>query len=73
MTRQNGRRHPRSVSATDLAKMGQCELMIALNIQDDRCSAMQDSSRRGQAEHDRYHLRAVLNAGTEEEAARLGR
>lgn len=68
--RRNGR-HPKSVSATELSKLGQCELMVALNLEDAPTQAMKELSRQGEVEHDRFHLRAVLNAGTAEEVARL--
>lgn len=57
------RRHPMSVSATELAKLGACEVMVALDIADAADSAMRQSARRGEQEHERYHVRAVLNAG----------
>jgi len=68
--KRNGR-HPRSVSATELSKLGQCELMVALNLPDAASLEMKALARQGEAEHERFHLRAVLNAGTAEEVARL--
>jgi hypothetical protein len=71
MSGKSNGRHPRSVSATDLSKLGQCELMVALNLPDAATREMKELGRQGEAEHDRFHLRAVLNAGSAEEIARL--
>lgn len=71
MSGKRNSRHPRSVSATELSKLGQCELMVALNLQDATTQGMRELSRQGEMEHERFHLRAVLNAGTAEEVARL--
>ena len=60
---RKGRRHPMSVSATELAKLGSCEVMVALEISDGADAAMKESARQGEREHERYHVRAVLNAG----------
>lgn len=60
---RKGRRHPMSVSATELAKLGSCEVMVALGLEDAADAAMVESARRGEVEHERFHVRAVLNAG----------
>lgn len=57
------RKHPLSVSATDLSKLGQCEFLVIVETDDTLSSEIQAASRRGDAEHDRFHRRAVLNAG----------
>ena len=59
------RKHRLSVSATELAKLGFCELMVALSIADAQTPEMQASSELGEREHERYHLRSVLNAGSD--------
>lgn len=66
------KRHPLSVSATDLAKLGHCELMIALDLKDSASIEMDQASKAGEAEHERFHLRAVLNAGTPDLVAKIG-
>jgi len=65
------RRHSRSVSATELSKLGQCELMVALDIAEAASASMRQASARGEAEHDRFHVRAVLNAGTTNGAGQI--
>lgn len=64
------RREKLSVSATELSKLGHCEVMVALRLADDP-SRNQKEAALGNAEHDRFHLRAVLNMGTTEEFERL--
>lgn len=58
-------RHPLSLSATELSKLGQCEFMVAYDVVETNTQALQASSARGEVEHDRFHRRAVLNAGTQ--------
>lgn len=60
---RKGRRHPMSVSATDLAKLGSCEVLVALDLADAADAAMRESARKGEHDHQRFHVRAVLNAG----------
>ncbi|WP_420030796.1 hypothetical protein ACN429_24455 (plasmid) [Pseudomonas oryzihabitans] len=64
------RREKLSVSATELSKLGHCEVMIALRLADDPIRNQKEAAL-GNAEHDRFHLRAVLNMGTTEEFERL--
>jgi hypothetical protein len=59
------KRHPHSVSATELSKLGQCEVMVALDLADQANDAMKAASARGDAAHDHFHRRAVINAGTQ--------
>lgn len=65
------KKHPMSVSATALSALGQCELLVAFDMADNANAAMRASSARGDAEHDRFHRRAVLNAGTSALARKL--
>ena len=65
------KRHPLSVSATELSKLGSCELMVALDLADAATAEMAKANARGNAEHDRFHVRAVLNAGTQNLARKL--
>ncbi|NWC83873.1 hypothetical protein HX798_26830 [Pseudomonas putida] len=58
-----GGRHPMSVSATELAKLGSCEVMVALNLADAADASMKESARKGEQAHQQFHMRAVLNAG----------
>lgn len=60
-----------SVSATDLAKLGYCELMIVLEPCADNSQISNQAIIKGNQEHDQFHLRAVLNAGSKEEYERL--
>jgi len=60
-----------SVSATDLAKLGYCELMILLEPGADNSNQSNQKIAAGNQEHERFHLRAVLNAGSKEEYERL--
>jgi len=60
-----------SVSATDLAKLGYCELMIVLGPNEGVSDRSNLEIAKGNQEHDRFHLRAVLNAGSKEEYERL--
>lgn len=71
MNRKSQKRHPQSVSATELSKLGQCELMVSIDMADKATDAMRQASARGDAEHDRFHVRAVLNAGTKNLAGQL--
>lgn len=64
------RRNKLSVSATELSKLGHCEVMVALKLADDTQHKQREAAL-GNAEHDRFHLRAVLNMGTREEFERL--
>ena len=73
MAERKRRLHPHSVSATELSKLGHCELMVALNIQDDGNRDSAEAAHKGNQEHDRFHVRAVLNAGSEAEVERLHR
>jgi hypothetical protein len=61
--RNQTRRHPNSVSATELSKLGQCEVLVIIASPDEVTAEMRQSSARGEVEHDRFHRRAVLNAG----------
>ncbi|EPA99278.1 hypothetical protein PG5_00850 [Pseudomonas sp. G5(2012)] len=45
--------------------------MVALNLSDTASQEMKAMASQGETEHERFHLRAVLNAGTAEEVARL--
>jgi hypothetical protein len=47
--------------------------MVALNIQDDGNRDSAEAAHKGNQEHDRFHVRAVLNAGSEAEVERLHR
>lgn len=47
--------------------------MVALNIQDDGNSDSAVAAHEGNQEHDRFHVRAVLNAGSAAEVERLQR
>lgn len=58
------KKHPMSVSATELAKLGQCEMLVIVQAEDVLTPEMRAASKRGDAEHDRFHRRAVLNAGS---------
>lgn len=60
-----------SVSATDLAKLGYCELMILLGPGVDDSDQANQRIAAGNQEHERFHFRAVLNAGSKEEYERL--
>ncbi|QUG93363.1 hypothetical protein GR140_31995 (plasmid) [Pseudomonas putida] len=62
-TRRKGGRHPLSVSATELAKLGSCEVMVALDLADAADASMRESARKGEQAHQQFHVRAVLNAG----------
>lgn len=64
------RRGKLSVSATELSKLGHCEVMVALRLADDPHHNQKEAAL-GNAEHDSFHLRAVLNMGTPEEFERL--
>ncbi len=67
----NGKRRGKlSVSATELSKLGHCEVMVALKLADNPHHDQKQAAL-GNAEHDRFHLRAVLNMGTTEEFERL--
>lgn len=66
-----GKRHPLSVSATELSKLGSCEVMVALDLKDATNPELSSASARGNAEHDRFHVRAVLNAGTKQLSAKI--
>lgn len=67
---RKSRRPLMSVSATELAKLGSCEVMVALELADAADAAMKESARKGEAEHERYHVRALLNAGDSDLIAR---
>lgn len=69
-TQRKVRRHAMSVSATELAKLGLCEVMVALELADAADEAMVSSAKKGEREHERFHIRAVLNAGVENPVAR---
>lgn len=62
-----------SVSATELAKLGYCELMILLGPDVSDSDQANQKIAAGNQEHERFHLRAVLNAGSKEEYERLCR
>lgn len=62
-SQRKGRRHAMSVSATELAKLGSCEVMVALGLADAADAAMIASAKQGERDHERFHVRAVLNAG----------
>jgi hypothetical protein len=65
------KKHPMSVSATQLSQLGQCELMVAYDLIEVASPELNAASERGNAEHDRFHLRAVLNSGTATLARKL--
>lgn len=68
---RNTKKHPQSVSATELSKLGQCELLVAFDLADAANAEMAAASDRGNKLHDRFHRRAVLNAGTSSLARQL--
>lgn len=58
------KKHPLSVSATQLSALGHCELMVALDLKETVSQEMKQAGDRGDVEHDRFHRSAVANAGT---------
>lgn len=56
------KRHPRSVSATDLSKLGHCEMLVVLGEAVAQSATSRARTQAGNKEHDRFHVRASLNA-----------
>lgn len=55
-------KHPRSVSATNLSKLGHCEMLVVLGEVVAQSTASRARTQAGNTEHDRFHIRASVNA-----------
>jgi hypothetical protein len=55
-------KHPRSISATNLSKLGHCEMLVVLGEIAAQSTASRARTQAGNKEHDRFHIRASVNA-----------